>query len=225
MGEHAGVRRAPCSWAVGKMAPCRAGAAGATEDRGGVDAGAHARHMRRRTAGLRQLTLPPRSISRLSSASLPSFAACHTALPIESLIASAALYRPSPARTPAHSGGHARLRGDAREAAARTPSRCACAARPQAPRSSGGGGGSRVARGRVEDARSDHTGRCRNAWLPRPRAARYGRAKQLKLPRPERVRCRPSGSTRALGVRVGSDPRSVRGQRPHLSSSATPRAG
>ena len=80
MGEHAGVRRAPCSWAVGKMAPCRAGAAGATEDRGGVVAGAHARHMRRRTSGLCQLTLHPRPISRLSSASLPSFAACHKCL-------------------------------------------------------------------------------------------------------------------------------------------------
>jgi hypothetical protein len=85
MGEHAGVRRAPCSWAVGKMAPCRAGAAGATEDRGGDDAGAHARHMRRRTSGLCQLTFPPRSISRLSSASLPSCAALFTALPIAAL--------------------------------------------------------------------------------------------------------------------------------------------
>jgi hypothetical protein len=91
MGEHAGVRRAPCSWAVGKLAPCRAGAAGAAEDRGGVDAGAHARHMRRRTKGSCQLTFAPRSISRLSSASYPSLAASHTALPIESLIASAAL--------------------------------------------------------------------------------------------------------------------------------------
>jgi hypothetical protein len=104
MGEHAEVRRAPCSWAVGKMAPCRAGAAGATGDRGGDDAGAHARHMQRRTPGLCQLTLPPRSISRLSSASLSSLAACHTALPIESLIASAALIRPSPAR-------HLRIQG------------------------------------------------------------------------------------------------------------------
>jgi hypothetical protein len=119
---HAGVRRAPCSWAVGKMAPCRAGAAGATEDRGDDDAGAHARHKRRRTnipSGLCQLTLPPRLISRLSSASSPSLAASYTALPSssssssESLIASAALIRPSPARTPADSGGHARLHCDA----------------------------------------------------------------------------------------------------------------
>ena len=81
MGEHAGVRRAPrAAGAVGKMAPCRAGAAGATEDRGGVDAGAHARHMRRRTSGLCQLTFPPRPISRLSCASFPSFAACHKCL-------------------------------------------------------------------------------------------------------------------------------------------------
>jgi hypothetical protein len=77
MGEHTGVRRAPCSWAVGKMAPCRAGAAGATEDRDGDDAGAHARHMRRRTSGWCQLTFPPRSISRLSSASSPSPAASY----------------------------------------------------------------------------------------------------------------------------------------------------
>jgi hypothetical protein len=72
MGEHAGVRRVPCSWALGNM-----DAAGSTEDRGGDDAGAHARHMRRRTPGLCQLTFPPRSISRLSSASLPSCAAFH----------------------------------------------------------------------------------------------------------------------------------------------------
>jgi hypothetical protein len=45
--------------------------------RGGEDAGAHARHMRRRTSGLRQLTFPPRSISRLSSASSPSSAALY----------------------------------------------------------------------------------------------------------------------------------------------------
>jgi hypothetical protein len=68
------------------------GERGGESSRGGEDAGAHARHMRRRTqAGLCQLTFPPRPISRVSSASSPSLAACHTALPIESLIASAAL--------------------------------------------------------------------------------------------------------------------------------------
>ncbi len=176
MGEHAGVRRAPyhedvcaklggsagrrqkasAAWAVGiRRALPREGD---QSKRGGDDAGAHARHMRRRTSGLCQLTLPPRSISRLSSASLPlsaaSHTAFHTALPNESLIAPAALIRPAPARPPANSVGHARLRCDAREAAARNQLRCACAARPQAL-------GARVAaaavaRGRVEDARSDH---------------------------------------------------------------------
>ena len=103
MGEHAGVRRAPprhCAarraaglvWENGAVSGgrCLVGE-GDRSNRGGDGAGAHARHMRRRTSGLCQLTLPPRSISRLSSASLPSLAACHTALPIESLIASAAL--------------------------------------------------------------------------------------------------------------------------------------
>jgi hypothetical protein len=177
VGEHAGVRRAPCDedacaklggaagrrhiqrrraryselWGNGAVS----GERGGESTRGDEDAGAHARHMRRRTQ-LRQLTLPPRPISRVSSASLPLPAASNTASPIESLIASAALYRPSPARIPADSGGaRARLRGDAREAAARTPSRCACAARPQAPRSSGGRGsrGARARRGRSERPR------------------------------------------------------------------------
>jgi len=79
----AGARRA--AGAVGKMAPCRAGAAGATEDRGDDDAGAHAKHVRRRTLGLRQLTFPPRPISRLSSASLPSSAAFHNFLSFSAL--------------------------------------------------------------------------------------------------------------------------------------------
>ena len=169
MGEHAGVRRAPCSWAVGKMAPCRAGAAGATEDRGDVVAGAHARHMRRRTSGLCQLTSPPRSISRLSSASLTSYAALYTALPNESRImasiASTALIRPSPARPPADSGGHARLRGDARQAAARTPSRCACSS-PTGPSELGWRRQPwRQGASRTLEAT---TARCRNAWLPSP---------------------------------------------------------
>jgi hypothetical protein len=170
------------------------GGEGDQSNRGGVDAGAHARHMRRRTPYF-PLTFPPRSISRLSSASLPLHAAFHTALPIESLVASAKLYRPSPAWTPADSGGHARLRGDAREAAARTPSRCACAARPQAPRSSGGRGsrGARARRGRSK--------------RPRRAAATLGsRGPELRgmgvrsscgSQGPERVQCRPSGSTRA----------------------------
>jgi hypothetical protein len=142
--------------------------------------GAHARHMRRRTSGLCQLTLPPRSISRLSSASLPSLAACHTSLPIESLIAPAALYRPLPARTPAHSGGHARLRGDAREAAARTPSRCACSS-PTRPSELGGPRQPcwREGASRTLEATTARSRGCRNAWLPRPRAAWCGRAKQL----------------------------------------------
>ena len=57
------------------------GERGGESTRGDEDAGAHARHMRRRTAsGLCQLTLHPRPISRLSSASLPSLAACHKCL-------------------------------------------------------------------------------------------------------------------------------------------------
>ena len=96
-------RGAPCELAVKKrVGLCLGGAV--SGDSKGRDR-AHARHMRRRTFGLCQLTLPPRSISRRSSASLPSYAACHTAFSIESLIAPAALYRPSPAPTPAHSGG------------------------------------------------------------------------------------------------------------------------
>jgi hypothetical protein len=62
------------------------GERGGESTRGEDDTGAHARHMRRRTPS-RQLTLPPRPISRVSSASLPSLAASYTALPIESLIA------------------------------------------------------------------------------------------------------------------------------------------
>jgi hypothetical protein len=205
MGEHAGVRRAPCSWAVGKMAPCRAGAAGATEDRGGDDAGAHARHMRRRTSGLRQFTLHPRPISRLSSASSPSFAASNTALSIESLIASAALIRPAPARPPADSGGgHARgsavtlgkrrraLRRGAHVQLAHTPlgARVAAAA---------------VARGRVEDVRSDHGAQSRLPQRLAPEAPSrwYGVVWVCEAAGSrgaERVRSRPSGSTRALGI-------------------------
>ena len=107
VGEHAGVRRAPCDedacaklggaagWrrsqrgralvqrAVGTGAV--SGERGGESSRGGEDAGAHARHMRRRTPGLRQLTLHPRPISRLSSASLPSLVASFTALPIAAL--------------------------------------------------------------------------------------------------------------------------------------------
>jgi hypothetical protein len=90
------VGRAPCRWRCDR-----------STIRGGDDAGAHARHMRRRTSGLCQLTFPPRPISRLSSASLPSLAAAYTAMPIEWLIASAVLYRPSSARTPADWEGHA----------------------------------------------------------------------------------------------------------------------
>ena len=191
VGEHAGVRRAPCDedacaklggaagWRRSQRGRARysavSGERGGESSRGGEDAGAHARHMRRRTqSGLCQLTFPPRPISRLSSASLPALAASYTALPIESLIASAALYRPSPARTPAHSGGgaHAWLRGDAREAAARTPSWCACSS-------------------------PSELGWRRQTWYttpyhPIPPATPGSRGA-------ERVRRRPSGSTRALG--------------------------
>jgi len=185
VGEHAGVRRAPCDedacaklggaagWRRSQRGRARyselwgqravSGERGGESSRGGEDAGAHARHMRRRTPS-RQLTFPPRPISRVSSASLPSLAASYTALPIESLIASAALYRPSPARTPAHSGGRARLRCDAREAAARTPSRRGACSAPTRPSEL--------------DATTARSRGCRNAWLPRPRAAWCGRAKQ-----------------------------------------------
>jgi hypothetical protein len=138
--------------------------------------------MRRRTLGSRQLTFPPRPISRVSSASLPAYAACHTASPIESLIASAALYRPSPARTPAHSEGRARLRCDAREAAARTPSQCACSA-PTRPSELGWPRRPwREDASRTLAATTARSQGCRNAWLPRPRAAWCGRAKQRAAP-------------------------------------------
>jgi hypothetical protein len=70
------------------------GERGGESSRGGEDAGAHARHMRRRTEGLCQLTFPPRPISRVSSASLPCLAASYTASPIESLIAALELAQP-----------------------------------------------------------------------------------------------------------------------------------
>jgi len=106
-------RRVPCSplraASSGEMAPVSegrcVGGEGDRSSRGSDDAGAHARHMRRRTPGWCQFTLPPRPIIRLSSASLPSLAASytaslpplaasHTALPIESLIASLELAQP-----------------------------------------------------------------------------------------------------------------------------------
>ena len=215
MGEHAGVRRArhsagrrgggkrpapPGLWGDGAVSGGRClGGEGDRSNRGGDDAGAHARHMRRRTPGLRQWTFAPRPISRLSSASLPSFAACHNFLSFESLIASAALIRPSPARPPADSGGaRARLRGDAREAAARTPSRCACAARPQAPRSSGGRGsrGARARRGRSKrPRRAVEAAATPGSRGPEQRG--MGVRSSCGSQGPERVRCRPSGSTRA----------------------------
>jgi len=107
--RHSQRRRAPCSklWGHGAVSGERRVGGEATEAPGAATTRAPTRGMRRRTSGLRQLTLPPRPISRLSSASLPSLAALYTASPIESLIASAALYRPSPARTPADWGGHA----------------------------------------------------------------------------------------------------------------------
>ncbi len=115
VGEHAGVRRAPCDedacaklggaagWRHKQRGRARyselwghravSGERGGESSRGGEDAGAHARHMRRRTES-RQLTFPPRPISRVSSASLPSLAASYTALPIESLIAALELAQP-----------------------------------------------------------------------------------------------------------------------------------
>ena len=160
--------------------------------RGRDDAGAHARHMRRRTSGLCQLTLPPRPISRVSSASLPFIAASNTALPIESLIASAALYRPSPARTPAHSGGGTRGSAVTLGRRRRALRRGAHAARPHAPRSSGGGGsrGARARRGRSKRPR---------------RAVEAAATPGSRGPEQRGVgvrssgRSRPSGSTRALG--------------------------
>jgi hypothetical protein len=110
VGEHAGVRRAPCDedacaklggaagWRRSQRGRARysavSGERGGESSRGGEDAGAHARHMRRRTAsGLCQLTFPPRPISRVSSASLPSFAALNTALPMQEPICSARWWR------------------------------------------------------------------------------------------------------------------------------------
>ena len=147
------VQRAVWKWRRVGRAPCRR--RGDRSTRGDDDAGAHARHMRRRTSGLRQLTPPPRPISRLSSASLPSLAASYTALPIESLIAAAALYRPSPAWTPADWGGGTRGSAVTLERRRRALSRGVHAARPHAPRSSGGRGGrgARARRGRSKRPR------------------------------------------------------------------------
>jgi hypothetical protein len=104
VGEHAGVRHAPCDedacaelgGAAGRRhsqcrraASCgkwrRVGRVRRESTRGDDDAGAraHARHMRRRTSGWCQLTFPPRLISRVSSASLPLLAAQNTASSIE----------------------------------------------------------------------------------------------------------------------------------------------
>ena len=77
--------------------------------------------------------------------------------------------------------------------------RGAHAARPHAPRSSGGGGGSRVARGRVEDARSDH-GALPQRLAPKAPSRWYGRAKQLKLPRPRTC------AMQAIGLDEGGIP-------------------
>ena len=169
------VGRAPCRWRGGDRSS-------SSDD----DAGAHARHMRRRTSGSCQLTLPPRPISRVSSASLPSLAASYTASPIESLIASAALYRPSPARPPADSGGaHAWLRGDAREAAARTPSWCACSSPSEL------GWRRQTWYTTPYHPIPPHTTHT-TPYHPIPPATPGSRGA-------ERVRSRPSGSTRALG--------------------------
>ena len=78
-------RAASC---CGEMAPFvgrHVSGEGDRSNRGGDNAGAHARHIRWRTLGLCQLTLHPRPISRLSSASLPSLVASFTALPIAAL--------------------------------------------------------------------------------------------------------------------------------------------
>ena len=190
--RHATRTRVPSSAAARPRAVQRAvgtgavsGERGGESSRGGEDAGAHARHMRRRTQ-LRQLTFPPRPISRVSSASLPFSAASYTALPIESLIASAALYRPSPARTPAHSGGaHAWLRGDAREAAARTPSWCACSSPSEL------GWRRQTWYTTPYHPIPPHTTHT-TPYHPIPPATPGSRGA-------ERVRSRPSGSTRALG--------------------------
>jgi hypothetical protein len=91
-GRRGGGTAPPGLWGYGAVSGGRClGGEGDRSNRSGDDAGAHARHMRRRTSGLCQLTFPPRSISRLSSASSPFIAASYTASPIESLIASAAL--------------------------------------------------------------------------------------------------------------------------------------
>jgi hypothetical protein len=201
VGEHAGVRRAPCDEdACAKLGgaagwrrrlqralgtPRRLGRARRRKHQRRRGR-AHARHMRRRT-GLRQLTFPPRPISRVSSASLPAPAASYTASPIESLIASAALYKPSPARTPAHSGGgaHAWLRGDAREAAARTPSWCACSSPSEL------GWRRQTWYTTPYHPIPPHTTHT-TPYHPIPPATPGSRGA-------ERVRSRPSGSTRALG--------------------------
>jgi len=77
--RHSQPARAPCrSLAMGRRRRIgRALSLWRNRPKHGEDAGAHARHMRRRTPGLCQLTFPPRSISRPNSASSPSLAAFH----------------------------------------------------------------------------------------------------------------------------------------------------
>ena len=169
LGRAAGRQKAS-AWAVGRrrrVGRCLGGE-GDRSNRGGDDAGAHARRMRRRTPGLTQvLTFPLfNSIYLLSSSSLPSLAAYHKRLLY--LLSLSGLRHGSAdsshgigfqafasSATCGFGGGGTRgsavmlerrrraLRRGAHMQLAQTPlgARVAAAA---------------VARGRVEDARSDH---------------------------------------------------------------------
>jgi hypothetical protein len=200
MGEHAGVRRAPCSWAVGKMAPCRAGAAGATEDRRrrrGRPREAHAAaHLRIVPVDVRSKAYQPPEL-RLVTCGLPHGLAHRVAHRVRRA------YQAFARSSPADSGGHAR--GSAvtlgrRRRALRRGAHVQLAHRPLGARVAAAA----VARGRVEDARSDHGAQSRLPQCLAPEAPSrwYGVVWVCEAAGSrgaERVRSRPSGSTRALG--------------------------
>jgi hypothetical protein len=115
VGEHAGVRRAPCDEDVcaklgstgRRAASCGAVSGGRrvsgdgdrSSDDAMDDACAHAKHMRRRTSALTTLTFPPFSIATLSSASSKSYTAFHTDQLINLLLAfslTSSLLAPAP---------------------------------------------------------------------------------------------------------------------------------
>ena len=173
MGEHAGVRRAPCS--CGEDGAVSGG-------RGGGDR----RQMRRRRGrpceahaaahtrivpvdAFSTLDQPPelRLVAHLRG--FPHFLSHRVARRVRR--AYQAFARSATCAFGGGTRGFAVTLGRRRRALRRN----AHAARPHAPRSSGGRGGRGA---RTLEATTARSRGCRNAWLPRPRAAWCGRAKQ-----------------------------------------------